>query len=47
VALRTGGVTFKPAWSPTESKGFWTRVLGKVGGEWKLLDLTYAPAAPQ
>ncbi|MGB7977318.1 MAG: DUF4440 domain-containing protein [Roseiarcus sp.] len=47
VALCTGGITFKPASGATESKGFWTRVLGKVGNDWKLLNLTYAPAAPQ
>ena len=47
VALCTGGITFKPASGATESKGFWTRVLGKVGDDWKLLNLTYAPAAPQ
>jgi ketosteroid isomerase-like protein len=47
VALCTGGITFKPASGATESKGFWTRVLAKVGDDWKLLNLTYAPAAPQ
>jgi hypothetical protein len=47
VALCTGGITFKPASGAMESKGFWTRVLGKVGDDWKLLNLTYAPAAPQ
>jgi uncharacterized protein (TIGR02246 family) len=47
VMLCTGGITFKPASGATESKGFWTRVLGKVGGEWKILNLTYVPAAPQ
>ncbi len=47
VALCKGGITFKPASGATESKGFWTRVLGKVGDDWKILNLTYAPAAPQ
>jgi ketosteroid isomerase-like protein len=47
VGLCTGGVTFKPASGAAESKGFWTRALGKVGGEWKILNLTYAPAAAQ
>jgi hypothetical protein len=47
VGLCTGGVTFKPASGATESKAFWTRVLGKVGGERKILNLTYALAAPQ
>ncbi|MGA7809231.1 YybH family protein [Bradyrhizobium sp.] len=47
VALCTGGITFKPASGARESKGFWTRVLGKVDDDWKLLNLTYAPAAPQ
>ncbi len=47
VAMCKGGITFKPASGATESKGFWTRVLGKVGDDWKILNLTYAPAAPQ
>jgi uncharacterized protein (TIGR02246 family) len=47
VALCTGGYTFTPASGGSGEKGFWTKVLGKVGGEWKILNLTYAPAAPQ
>jgi hypothetical protein len=35
VALCTGGITFKPTPGATESKGFWTRVFGKVGDDWK------------
>jgi hypothetical protein len=46
VALCTGGYTFTPT-SGSDEKGFWTKVVGKVGGEWKILNLTYAPAAPQ
>ena len=29
------------------SKGYYTKVVGKVGGEWKILNLTYNFAAPQ
>jgi hypothetical protein len=47
VALCTGGYTFTPASGGSGEKGFWTKVAGKVGGEWKILNLTYAPAAPQ
>jgi uncharacterized protein (TIGR02246 family) len=47
VALCTGGFTFTPASATTSDKGFWTKVVGKVGGEWKILNLTYATAAPQ
>jgi hypothetical protein len=47
VALCSGGYTFTPASGGSASNGFWTKVVGKVGGEWKILNLTYAPAAPQ
>jgi hypothetical protein len=43
----TGGFTFTPASATSGEKGFWTKVVGKVGGEWKILNLTYATAAPQ
>jgi uncharacterized protein (TIGR02246 family) len=45
-ALCTGGFAFTPA-SGTPVKGFYTKFVGKVGGEWKLLNLTFATAAPQ
>jgi ketosteroid isomerase-like protein len=47
MALCTGGNTFTPASATSGEKGFWTKVVGKVGGEWKILNLTYATAAPQ
>jgi hypothetical protein len=47
VALCTGGFTFTPASGASGDKGFWTKVVGKVGGEWKILNLTYTVAAPQ
>jgi hypothetical protein len=47
VALCTGGYTFTPASATSGEKGSWTKVVGKVGGEWKILNLTYATAAPQ
>jgi ketosteroid isomerase-like protein len=47
VAVCTGGYTFTPASATSGEKGFWTKVVGKVGGEWKILNLTYAAAAPQ
>ena len=47
VALCTGGFTFTPASGKSGSTGFWTKVVGKVGGEWKILNLTYAYPAPQ
>jgi uncharacterized protein (TIGR02246 family) len=47
VALCTGGNTFTPASGASGQKGFWTKAVGKVGGEWKILNLTYATAAPQ
>ena len=47
VALCTGGWTFTPASGASDSKGSWTKVVGKVGGEWKILNLTYNLAAPQ
>jgi ketosteroid isomerase-like protein len=46
VALCTGGWTFTPA-SGEASKGGWTKVVGKVGGDWKILNLTYNLAGPQ
>ncbi len=47
VALCAGGFTFTPASSGTDSKGFWTKVVGKAGAEWKILNLTWSLAAPQ
>jgi hypothetical protein len=47
LALCTGGYTFTPASGGSGEKGFWTKVVGKVGGDWKILNLTYAVAAPQ
>jgi ketosteroid isomerase-like protein len=47
VALCTGGFTFTSASATSGEKGSWTKVVGKVGGEWKILNLTYAYAAPQ
>src|SRR5882757_29412 len=47
IALCTGGNTFTKASTTSGEKGFWTKVVGKVGGEWKILNLTYASAAPQ
>jgi uncharacterized protein (TIGR02246 family) len=47
VALCTGSFTFSPASGEAASKGNWTKVAGKVGGEWKILNLTYNFAAPQ
>jgi hypothetical protein len=47
VALCTGGYTFRPASGASGEKGFWTKVVGKVGSEWKILNLTYAVAASQ
>ena len=38
VALYTGGFTFTPASGKSGSTGFWTKVVGKVGGEWKILN---------
>jgi hypothetical protein len=45
-ALCTGEFTFTPA-SGDATKGYWTKIAGKVGGEWKILNLTYNFAAPQ
>ena len=47
VALCTGGYTFTPASATSGEKGFWTKVVGKVGGGWKILNLTFMTAAPQ
>ena len=47
VVLCTGGWTFTPASGASDGKGFWTKIVGKVGGEWKILNLTYNVAAPQ
>ena len=47
VALCSGGWTFTPASSASGEKGFFIKVVGKVGGEWKILNLTYNFAAPQ
>jgi hypothetical protein len=43
----TGGYTFTPASATSGEKGFWTKVVGKVGGEWKILNLSFAGAATQ
>ncbi|MBV8797121.1 MAG: nuclear transport factor 2 family protein [Hyphomicrobiales bacterium] len=46
--LCTGGYAYTPAAAgSTDEKGFWTKVAGKVGDDWKILNLTYAPAAKQ
>ena len=47
VALCAGGYTFTPASGELASNGFWTKVVGKAGGDWKILNLTYTIAAPQ
>ena len=47
VALCTGGYTFTQASAASDVKGFWTKVVGKVGGEWKILNLSYSLTAPQ
>lgn len=47
LALCAGGYTFTPAAGGSSEKGFWTKAVAKVGGEWKILNLTYAVAAPQ
>ena len=47
VALCAGGYTFTPASGDAASNGFWTKVVGKAGGDWKILNLTYTLAAPQ
>ena len=44
--LCTGDFTFTPATGDV-SKGYWTKLAGKVGGDWKILNLTYNFAAPQ
>ena len=46
--LCTGGYTYtRAAAGSTDEKGFWTKVAGKVGGEWKILNLSYAPTVKQ
>jgi hypothetical protein len=47
VALCTGGYAFTPADSASDQKGFWTKIVGKVGDDWKILNLTYTIEAPQ
>jgi uncharacterized protein (TIGR02246 family) len=47
VVLCTGSFTFAPASGDAASKGNWTKVAGKVGDEWKILNLTYNFAAPE
>ena len=47
LVMCTGGYTFTPASGGSQEKGFWTKVGGKVGGEWKILNHTYNLAAPQ
>jgi hypothetical protein len=39
--------TFRPASGASGEKSIWTKVVGKVGCEWKILNLTYAVAASQ
>jgi uncharacterized protein (TIGR02246 family) len=40
-ALCTGSFSFTPASGDATRKGNWTKVAGKVGSEWKILNLTY------
>jgi uncharacterized protein (TIGR02246 family) len=47
VAVCTGAYTFTPASTTTDQKGTFTKVVAKVGGEWKIENLTYNIAAPQ
>ncbi len=47
VALCTGGFTATPASGASDLKGFFTKAVGKVGDEWKIVNLTYNVAAPQ
>ncbi len=47
VAVCTGSYTFTPAASATDQRGTFTKVVAKVGGEWKIENLTYNIAAPQ
>ena len=35
-ALCTGEFTFTPASKAMLPKGYWTKIAGKVGGEWKI-----------
>jgi hypothetical protein len=44
IVVCSGGTTFSRAGQNGGEKGYWTKVIGKVGGDWKLLNLTYAPA---
>ena len=46
VALCSGGFTFTPA-SGDANKGYYTKVVGKVGDDWKIHALTYNFATPQ
>jgi uncharacterized protein (TIGR02246 family) len=46
-ALCTGTFNFAPASGDAANKGNWTKVAGKVGGEWKILNLTYNFASPE
>ena len=45
IVVCSGGTTFSRAGEKEGEKGYWTKVLGKVGGDWKILNLTYAPEA--
>ena len=47
VALCTGATKHQPAPATSGEKGFWTKVVGKMGGEWKILNLTFMNGAPQ
>jgi hypothetical protein len=47
VAVCTGSYTFTPASTTTDQKGTFTKVVAKVGGEWKIENLTWNIAAPQ
>jgi uncharacterized protein (TIGR02246 family) len=47
VAICTGSYAFTPASTTTDQKGTFTKVVAKIGGEWKIENLTYNIAAPQ
>jgi ketosteroid isomerase-like protein len=41
VALCSGDWTYTPASGGPMSKGYWTKVVGKVGNDWKIYALVY------
>jgi hypothetical protein len=47
VGVCSGSFAFTPASGGAASNGYYTKVVGKVGGEWKILNLTYNFAAPR